>query len=227
MAGNLKNYIDYYRRHSTPEQFAAWAVSAPRVQAYLEREQKIPAAIRALDDLQRNVLKKVMAPAIEKGSAFLATVEKSAVPRMRSGTLRQSIGSMKAKLYFSSLTAWVASGPRRGYGRLIVAQMRSKGIKLRRTSKKFTEQHRGQISTFANPVRYAHFLITGRQASVAGAGRKKAKSLCDPFTGRFFGHSVRAAAPRDFMAPAAASGDQAAAIATEEMNTKLQEVLSS
>ena len=188
---------------------------------------------RQIDKLQHDIGRKVMKPAVEMAAALLAGTEKSSIAHDRTGTLRQSIGGGKAKLYQNDLIAWAGSGPRRGYGRIILARMMSKGrVKLKRQSKQFTEEHQGQISTFANPVRYAHFLITGRKESIAGVhstakGMKASgrKALFDSFTGRFFGHRVAAAPPKDFMAPAAAEGAQAAAVATEEMEKRLNELL--
>ena len=57
-----------------------------------------------------------MLPAIQKASDFLASIEKSAAPT-DAGTLKQSIGSNKAKYYPATFCGFVASGPRRGYAR--------------------------------------------------------------------------------------------------------------
>ena len=241
MAGKYSNFIAYQSRHMEPGEFAAW-LKAQRAfnQAAgnlgavrtIDRFNGMSQVQRELEKLQHTIGRKVMAPALELASKRLAGIEKSSIAHDRTGTLRQSIGSTKAKLYRDDLIAWIASGPRRGYGRIILASMMTKGVKLKRQSKKFTQQHAGQISTFANPVRYAHFLLTGRKEAIAGQvstakGMKSSqrRALYDAFTGRFFGKRVKAALPKDFMQPAAAQGDEAAALATEEMNRRLQELL--
>lgn len=252
MAGKLANFIAYQSRHLEAADFTAWlkaqrdfhaAAGNLRAVKTIDRFTGLSQVERQLDKLQHDIGRKVMAPALELASNLLAQTEKSGIAHDRTGTLRQSIGSTKAKLYKDDLIAWIGSGPRRGYGRLILAQMTTKGVKLKRQnkkfseehhkrqSKKFSEEHQGQISTFADPVNYAHFLITGRKESIAGAkstakGMKATnkKALVDSFTGRFFGHSVKAAAPKDFMAPAMAQADKAANVATEEMNIRIQQL---
>lgn len=241
MAGKLGNLIAYNSRHMESSDFTAWMKDQRALHAAagnsgavrtIDRFTGLSQVERQLDKLQHDIGRKVMAPALDLAVKLMAQKEKSGIAHDRTGTLRQSIGSTKAKLYQNDLVAWIGSGPRRGYGRLILARMTTKGVKLKRQSKKFSEEHAGQISTFANPVNYAHFLITGRKESIAGArntakGLKATnkKALVDSFTGRFFGHSVKAAAPKDFMAPAMAQADEATNVATEEMNRRLEELL--
>ncbi len=237
----LGNFIAYQSRHLSAPDFTAWlkaqrdfhaAAGNLRAVKTIDRFTGMSQVERAIDKLQHDIGRKVMAPALELASKLMAQTEKSSIAHDRTGTLRQSIGSTKAKLYQDDLIAWIGSGPRRGYGRLILAQMTTKGVKLKRQSKKFSEEHAGQISTFANPVNYAHFLITGRKESIAGArntakGLKATnkKALVDSFTGRFFGHSVKRADPKDFMAPAMAQADQVANVATEEMDRRIDDLL--
>lgn len=237
----LGNFIAYQSRHLSAADFTAWmktqrdfhaAAGNKAAVRTIDKFTGMSQVERQLDKLQHDIGRKVMAPALELASKLMAQTEKSGIAHDRTGTLRQSIGSTKAKLYQDDLVAWIGSGPRRGYGRLILARMTTKGVKLKRQSKKFSEEHAGQISTFANPVNYAHFLITGRKESIAGVrntakGLKATnkKALVDSFTGRFFGHSVKRADPKNFMAPAMAQADEAANVATEEMNRRIDDLL--
>jgi hypothetical protein len=236
--GKLENWLSYQQRHLDTGTFGEWVKSqqdfalrsgnakqAARIQAFLDRGARIPAAIKQLEDLEKQIVKKVMAPACDRASKWLASIEKSSTPN-RSGTLRQAIGSTSPKTYLAALKVWIASGPRRGYGRVVTASMKSGaqgGVKLHRTSKKFSEEH-ANMSTFANPIKYAAFLITGHKGAVAGkgkGGKSKAKALFDSFTGRFFGHSTKPAAPRDFMAMARSAAPSAANMATAEMQIEI------
>lgn len=244
MAGKLANFIAYQSRHMDAPAFTAWlkeqrdfhaaAGNAGAVRT-IDRFTGLSQVDQGLDKLQRDIGRKVMAPALELVGKLMAQAEKSGIAHDRTGTLRQAIGSTKAKLYRDDLVAWIGSGPRRGYGRLIVAKMMKSGrVKLKRTSKKYTEANKGDSSkgVYADPVNYAHFLLTGRKESIAGAkstakGVKATnrKALRDSFTGKFFGNKVRAAAPKDFMAPAMAQADQAADVVTGEMNRRLEDLL--
>ncbi len=244
MAGKLANFIAYQSRHMESSDFTAWmkdqrafhaAAGNLRAVKTIDRFTGMSQVERAIDKLQHDIGRKVMAPALELAGKLMAQTEKSGIAHDRTGTLRQSIGSTKAKLYKDDLIAWIGTGPRRGYGRLILAKMMKSGrVKLKRTSKKYTEANKGDSSkgVYANPINYAHFLITGRKESIAGAkstakGMKATnrKALRDSFTGQFFGNKVRAAAPKDFMAPAMAQADEAANVATGEMNRRLEELL--
>jgi hypothetical protein len=224
--GKFQNFAEYNQRHMSTQDFATWldiqrqAGKRAQVDAFLKHETLTPIE-RKLEKFSRDVLKKVIGPAVQSAAEQLARIEKASVVRDRTGTLRQAIGSPKAKLYWQSLTAWAGAGPRRGYGRTISAQVNTRGIKLRRTSKKFTESH-ANLSTFANPVKYAHFLVTGRKASVAAPG----KALRDSFSGRFFGHSVKEAQPRNFMAAAANNAQSAANMAACTMQIALNQMVS-
>ena len=223
MAGKFGNWLSYQYRHLSPQEFQLWAQTqraqdpgkGAAIDAYVDRQGKMPAVQRRLEDLKREILKKIMAPAVERATKRLAEMEKQSAPD-RSGLLRQALGATKGKTYLEKLTAWSAVGPRRGYGRILLARMTTKGVRVRRTSKKFTEEN--TLSTYANPVKYAHLVRGGRKAIVA-LGKK---ALYDKFTGRFFGHSVKAAAPHDFAASAIAQAPSAAQEATQEMAAGVQ-----
>lgn len=241
MAGKLGNQIAYNSRHMESADFTAWMKDLRAFHAAagnkgairtIDHFTGLSQVERQIDKLQHDIGRKVMKPALEVAGKLLAATEKSGIAHDRTGTLRQAIGKGTVKLYQNDMVAWIGTGPRRGYGRLILARMTTRGVKLKRQSRQFTEEHQGQISTFANPVRYAHFLITGRKESIAGVhstakGMKASgrKALFDSFTGRFFGHRVKAAPPKDFMAPAAAEGASAANVASEEMEKRLKELL--
>ena len=227
MASKMQNWIEYQRRHLSEADFSAWVAGSAQVQAFLDRQGKIPAAVRAIDDFQRKVLKEVIKPGLEVASEFLATVEKAGAINDRTGALRQAIGSTRARLYPATFCGWIASGPRRGYARAITSQVQSSGaVRLKRENAKFTASHPSFRK--ADPVKYAHILIKGRQAEVAGQsarGTTGKKALMDAFTGKFFGHRVKAAAPKNFMASAEAATDSAANMAECEMKLNLQKLL--
>jgi hypothetical protein len=184
----------------------------------------VPAAIRTLDELQRNLLKKAIGPGLEKASQYLADIEKENAPT-GAGILRQSIGSTKAKLYPASFCGYVASGPRRGYARAVQVVTNPKGVsRLKRLSKKATLTT-PTSAPIKNPAVYARFLKHGRKA-ISARGQRGAIMLLQAGGGTFFRHGVRAAPPRDFMRPAENQTGRAQEIATEEINTRLQELLS-
>lgn len=222
MAGKMQNYLNWFQRHHTAEEYSALVAGDVKIQKFLDRQNKVPAAIRALDDLSKDIGKKVIVPALQKASDFLAGLEKGAAPS-DAGTLKQSIGSSKAKFYPGSFCGFVASGPRRGYARAVqVVTNKSGKSRLKRLSKKFTNTTPTTLA-IKNPVAYARFVIKGRKAVVA-RGQRGAIMLIGA-GGTFFRHGVKAAPPKDFMAPAVASKDQAAGIATEEINRGLQTLL--
>lgn len=227
MARKLANWINYQQRHLSDSDFSAWVAGSTQVQAFLDKQNKIPAAVRALEEFQNRVLKEVIKPGIEAASNFLATVERSGSINDRTGTLRQSIGSTPARLYSASFCGWIASGPRRGYARAITSQVQSSGaVKLKRQSKSFTAAN--SSIRVANPVKYAGILISGHAAVVAGQSRRGAtgkRSLQDSFTGKFFGKRTKAAPAKNFMANAEAGAESAGNIATMEMQLKLQTLL--
>lgn len=99
MATKMANWIAYQERHLSPEAFAAWKASNVKVQSYLAKQDRVPAVCRNLDDFQKDIGKKVMLPAIQHASDWLATIEKTAAAADQdSGTLTQSIGSTKARI---------------------------------------------------------------------------------------------------------------------------------
>ena len=224
MAGSASSYLEYQRRHLSPEMFAEWLAINPGLAKLNERQMGVSKAVRDLTQLQDKMLREVMGPAIKRASSFLARVEKGVAGQfMRTGTLAQAIGTIEPKLYYDHLTAWIASGPRRGYGR-VIRQMG--GGKLKRGSAALTKQsalgkgEAGSKMLYANPVKYARLLISGRKAVTASPGHM----LKDSFTGTFFGHSVKEARPRNFMASAEAGMGNAASIAEEEINSRIQQM---
>ena len=224
MASKMQNWIEYQRRHLTADAFDAWVAGNTKVQSFLDRAGKIPAAVRALDDLQRDFLKKVMGPGLKKGSEYLAQKEKSAeAGSSKTGVLGQSIGSSTPEFWPATFCGYIASGPRRGFAR-VVAPVASKSgeVKYKRKSKKASEHP--DSSHLQVPTLYAVFLRGGRKAVTAGQKGSGAKALVS-FMGQFFGHSVKEAAPRDFMAPAVAATDNASQIATDEMQTQFEKLL--
>ena len=219
MAGRGSQFLEYQRRHLDPEMFRDWLAMNPNLAKLNERQMGIPKAVKELDDFQKLMLTEVMKPALKRAGTFLAKAEKALAGRnVRSGTLLQSIGTLDPKVYWQHLTVWNAAGPKRGYARVVHAAVDPKakhGFKYLRRSKAFTVAN--PTMQKVDPVKYAHFLITGRQASKAKPGNH---SLMDSFTGTFFGHSVREETPKNFMPQS--SADSAANIATEEMTLRLQ-----
>jgi hypothetical protein len=224
MAGKMQNWVAKQRKDLSAAEFDAWVAGNIKVQSWLNKQAKVPAAIRALDELQNTFLKKVMGPGLVKASDFLARMEKSAAQSSsKTGVLAQSIGSIAPKFYPATFMGYIASGPRRGYARIVApVQSKSGSVKFKRLSKKATENT--QAGHLQNPVAYAKYLIAGRKAIVAGQRGSGKKALMS-FTGQFFGHSVKEAAPRDFMATAESAADEAAKIATDEMTTRLENTL--
>ncbi len=229
MAGRMENWIAYQQRHLSPVAFEAWLAGDVKVLSWLAKQAGTSQVERNLDRFQRDFMKRVMGPALQKASDYLAGVEKSSTPSL-SGLLRQAIGSTKVRLYEATFCGWVASGPRRGFGRAIATKTKTGRWKKKRTriSKKrgieelaLSEVSGSESVMFKNPAAYAQYLRHGRHAIFRP---KKARAF--PITAKggatFFRLRVGAAAPRDFMAPAAAAADQAAARATEEMNARLQ-----
>ncbi len=220
MAGKMQNYLNWFQRHHTAEEYSALVAGDVKIQKFLDRQNKVPAVIRALEDVPKE-LKKVIVPALQKASDFLAGLEKGAAPS-DAGTLKQSIGSSKAKFYPGSFCGFVASGPRRGYARAVQVVVKQGKSRLKRLSKKFTNTTPTTLQ-IKNPVAYARFVIKGRKPVVA-RGQRGAIMLIGA-GGTFFRHGVKAALPNDFMDPAVASKDQAAGIATDEINRGLQTLL--
>jgi hypothetical protein len=222
MASKMGNWVAYQQRHLSDADFAAWVASDLKVQSFLDKQNRIPAVVRALDDLSKDIGKKVMVPALQKASEFLAQIEKSAAPS-DAGTLKQSIGSNKAKYYPATFCGYVASGPRRGYARAVMPIQNKRGAtRLKRMSKKFTQTTPTTLQ-IKNPVAYARFVMKGRHAIFRPKTAKAFPMLISG--GTFFSRRVKEAAPRDFMAPAEGQVDQAAGIATQEMNAKLATLL--
>lgn len=222
--GKLDNWIEYNRRHLSADMFAGWLGINPKIQAHLERQAGVPKAVRELETFKNNILKKVIGPGLKVASEFLAKVEKSGASAVnRTGTLAQAIGTIDPKLYISSFTGWIASGPRRGFARVITSKVQASGaVKLKRQSKKFTADN--PTMRKADPVKYAGLVIKGHKGAVAGISRGQQtgkKSLMDSCTGKFFGRSTADARPKDFMASANAGAESAANMATMEMNLKL------
>ena len=231
MASKMENWIAYQGRRLSPEAFEAWKAGNAKVQSFLAKQQGAGAAVRRLDELQKTILKKVMAPALQHASDWLAQIEKtSAAADKDSGALAQSIGSSKAKIYPATFCGYVASGPRRGFARAVQVQFDKKGSpKTKRLSKKATLAAAGaslagkSLTVIKNPVAYARFLRKGRQAVVAG-GQRGAIMLAKQ-GGTFFRHGVKAAAPRDFMANAEQQTQSAANMAQCDMQLNLQKIL--
>ena len=223
MASKMANWIAHQERHLSPEEFAAWKANNVKVQSYLDKQERIPAAVRALDGLQKEILQKVIAPGLQKASDWLAQIEKSgAGATSESGTLAQSIGSTKVKLYPATFCGYVASGPRRGYARAVQIVSTQRGAKRKRLSKKFT-MSTPTTMLLKNPVAYARFLRSGRKAIVASGQR--GGILLFKKGGVFFRHGVKAAPPKDFMRNAEVAADSAANMATCEMQLDLQKLL--
>ncbi len=217
MAGRMANWIARQQRHLSEADFSAWVAGEAKVQSFLDRQSRIPAAVRALDDFQKDVLAKVVAPGLERASNFLATVEKAgAAAYTKTGLLAQSIGSTKAKLYPATFCAYVASGPRRGFARTRTLKQTKNGPVAKHTSKKFTLAH--PDLAVANPVEYGYFLTRGRKALRPVNGKALATAA-----GRFFARA-KAAPPKNFMASAEAARDSAANIATCAMQLNLQKL---
>jgi hypothetical protein len=223
MAGKMQNYLNWFQRHHTAEEYSALVAGDVKIQKFLDRQNKIPAAIRALDDLSKDIGKKVMIPALQKASEFLAAIEKGEAPT-DAGTLKQSIGSSKAKYYPATFCGFVASGPRRGYARAVqVVTSKSGKSRLKRMSKKFTNTTPTTLR-IKNPVAYARFVQRGRHAIFKPKSAKAFPLMIGG--GTFFARRVKAAPAKDFMASAEHQSNQAATIATEEMNSNLQTLLS-
>jgi hypothetical protein len=223
MASKMKNYIEHQQRHLSPAEFDAWVKSDMKVQAWVNKQNKIPAVTRALDDLARDIGKKAILPGLQAASDYLASIEKGDAPTA-AGVLKQSIGSTKAKMLRggSSFCGWVASGPRRGFargvveGNFTVQQAAKRGGWLKRLSKKATLAMTGGRKQ--NPTEYAYYLTHGHKA--VKPIRKKALLIAGEFFAR-----TKAVPARDFMAPARAQGPTAADKATEIINTNLKALL--
>jgi hypothetical protein len=234
MAGKAANWLEYQRRHLSPEMFATWLAANPHLAALNARQLNLSPAMRALERFQSQILKEVIKPGLEKASKQLAAIEQSSVARDRTGLLRRSIGSTAVRLYPATFCGWVASGPRHGFGRVIQQTWTRKGRrkkKLKIGSRALTDLARlGQAAAgpkmlYADPVKYSHLVAGGRKAVFAGQKGDKATgkhSLRDSFTGKFFGRSVRAAAPKDFMAPAESQAQGAADAAIAEMAARVE-----
>ena len=224
MATKMANWIAYQERHLSPEAFAAWKASDVKVQSYLAKQDRVPAVCRNLDDFQKDIGKKVMLPAIQHASDWLATIEKTAAAADQdSGTLTQSIGSTKARILpGATFCGYVASGPRRGYARAVQIVATQRGTKRKRMSKKFTMTTPTTL-LIKNPVAYSRYLRSGRKAIVA-SGQRGGILLFNK-GGTFFRHGVKAAAPKDFMRNAEVSAESAGNMATCDMQLNLQRLL--
>ena len=134
----------------------------------------------------------------------IAQSEKATAP-IRSGTLQQSIGATKTKIYDSGRIVWAAAGPRSGFKRtLSYAPMNTN--RIRKTSKKTsTAEYAKGLSYVEDPVKIAHFAEDGRGVVVAGVSKGKPtgkRCLFDGVSGTMFGHSAKAVTGSHFMATA-------------------------
>jgi hypothetical protein len=219
MASKMRNYVEHQRRHLSSEEFTAWVASDLKVQAWIKKQEGLSTAEKRLEDIHRDLLKKAIGPGLQKASDFLAGIERAEAGGLsKTGILRQSIGSSKLRLYPARFCGYIASGPRRGYGRAVQVQVSAQGrISVKRLSKKQTlimTATRKQV-----PTEYAWFLVHGHKAV-----RPTKKHALMTAAMRFFSHA-KAAPPKDFMAPARAQEGQAVAIATGEINNNLQTML--
>lgn len=215
----MRNWVEHQRRHLTPDDFNAWVASDLKVQAWLKKQEGLSTAEKRLEDVQRDLLTKAIGPGLQKASDFLASIERGEAGGLsKTGILRQSIGSSKLRLYPARFCGYIASGPRRGYGRAVQVQVSAKGkISVKRLSKKQTlimSATRKQV-----PTEYAWYVTKGHKAV-----RPTKKHALMTAAMRFFSHA-KAAQPKDFMAPARAQEGQAVTIATGEINNNLQTML--
>jgi len=229
MASKMQNWIEHQERHLSADDFAAWKASDVKVQNWLAKRQGISAAEQKLDDFNRDVLKKVMAPAIQRASDWLANFEKTAAAQSKeTGTLTQAIGSTKAKLYPATFCGYVASGPRRGFARVVEVVANKKGKqRLKRLSEKGSEaalaNSIGAKPVLRNPLKYARLLMRGRKALV----RPKDAGPIPVLVGGklLFRRRVKEAPAHDFMKTARLASDSAANMAQCEMALNLQKLL--
>jgi len=233
MASKMENWIAYQSRHLSPEEFAAWQASDVRVQSWLKKREGIPHAVQQLDGVMQGILKKVIGPALEKASEKLAQIEKqSAQSSQQTGLLAKSIGSTKAKLYPATFCGYVASGPRRGFARVLATKTKTGRFKKKRTligkKRGIEELALSEVSgsggaILKNPLAYAQYLRSGRHAIF----RPKTAAAFPIAAGgkTFFRRRVGAAAPRDFMAAAVAQSQAAGELATREINAGIAKLL--
>jgi hypothetical protein len=147
--------------------------------------------LRVFEELPARAQERVAKPLLREAAARVALVERDAAPAA-SGLLRMAIGVSTLKSYASG-TLFIATGVRRGFRRAVQATSRGK---LRFFSKRKTADSPDQ--PVQNPTKYLH-LVTGGRRALEAVNRKV---MYDPRTGRFFGKSVRAAAPNPFMSRA-------------------------
>jgi hypothetical protein len=213
----MANWVAYQRRHLSTTEFNEWLQENVAARMYLERQAHLTKPERELERIFNDIGRKCILPSLQEASDFLAAIEKGNTPSA-TGTLRQSIGSTKAKWYGASFCGWVASGPRRGYGRAVQIVVTPKGkIKLKRLSNK--------ASQFIAPARrkqpasYAYFLEHGHK----GVKPTKKAALLIAARG-FVGLRARTkdAAPHDFMESARSQSDQAASKVAAGINERLQ-----
>ena len=220
MASKMGNWVAKQRKDLAPEAFDAWVKSDIKVQAWLKKQEGLSSAEKRLDEVTRELLAKCIGPGLVKAAEFLAGEEKGAAPSA-SGTLKQSIGVGKLRLYPATFCGWIGTGPRRGYGRAVQMQVTAQGkIKQKRLSKKASLLV--AASKRKNPTDYAYFLTHGHKAVVP----RGKKALLIAAAG-FVGLRAKAAAqpPQDFMAPALAQAGRAEEIAAETINAHLQTML--
>jgi len=224
MASNFKTWIEHNAKTMSPEQFSSWLDSQPpHYRIVYEQNASIPQAIKDIEKIHNEILKKVVAPALKRAAEFLTKLEKASAPSL-TGTLKQSLGPV-GKIYPESSTVWAAAGVRRGFGRVIVAS-RKVGGKPKRTSKKVT-QALGSDFKQANPANYAWLVQHGRGPVVAGSNKGKPtgkRALFNSFTGTFFGHSVKGSKANDFMAAAEAQVGAVESIVNDEIDSNLKKL---
>ena len=192
----MRNYVAWYQRHHTPQEFATLVAGDVRIQAFLQRQASLTAAEKAIEEWFIKIGSKCMTPALKAAGKVIADKEKASAPSA-SGTLKQSIGIGEAKLYPSNFCGYIATGPRRGYGRVVTVVPTKKGTKLKRQSKKASLL----VAPIErkNPVFYAYFLTHGRKA-IQPRGKKALLIGAAGFSG--LRAKAKAQPAQDFMAPA-------------------------
>ena len=161
------------------------------------------AAGRSLSSAGR-FIPSIVAKEVDKVTKQLAQSEAEGAPK-NTGTLAQSIGVTKTKIYQSGAIVWAAAGPRHGFARALAIVPSRTGSRIKRMSKKATKDQKQNPPAWnkvEDPAKIAHFAEDGRGALVAGRrdGKPTGKRcLFDSVGGKMYGHSAKASTGSHFM----------------------------
>jgi hypothetical protein len=148
--------------------------------------------LRLFEELPAAAQNRVLKPLLRSAGAQIALLERGEAPT-QSGLLKTSLGASTLRSYSSTL--FITAGVRQGFRRAVQGTNYRGGFA--RKIRYFGKQKSADYPELPvqDPVRYLH-LVTGGKKALSATNKKV---LFDARTGKFFGRSVAAQAPNDFI----------------------------